>query len=342
MAFDSILGHEIPKRILRSAIERGRVAHAYLFHGPEGVGKRTLALEVARALLCRESPGEGCGTCASCRKVRRDSHPDLRVYRCEAGQESVGVEQVRELVEEAGLRPFESRGRVFLVDRVHLLTESAANALLKTLEEPPMGSVLLLVADRITSLPDTVISRCQPVVFQGLPPDEVRRFLVERHSIEEKEAEWLAAFCEGSIGRALRYVEEGWGGIRAEILERLATPGAWGLEAATYLTGLCRPAGKTAAEARARARTVLHLLVLFARDLLVLATGSGEDRLYNRDRAEQLVEMAGDIGFERAMRLLQTLDEGIECLERNVHVELLLESLAFRIGRILAGAPEKQ
>jgi len=336
LGFDAILGHELPKRVLRAAIEKGRIAHAYLFHGPEGVGKRTFALKVAAALQCTGAGGEGCGACSACRKVARGVHPDVLLFRLEAGTEAVGVDQVREVVNEAGLRPFEGHRRIFLLDDAHLMTESAANALLKTLEEPPAGSVLILLAARVPGIPPTVVSRCQPVAFGGIPPALVAGHLVDTEGVEPSEGEWLAAFCEGSIGRALRYLREDWGEVRRDLLDRLASPEAWGLEGADSLRTVARPSGSSTSEARARIRSILDLLTLLLRDVLVLASGAGEADLYNRDRAEELLARAEVIGFERASRMLQTVSEALEWLERNVHVDLLLETLSLRLRRVLA------
>lgn len=330
MSFDTVFGHDIPKRILRAAIERDQVAHAYLFHGPGGIGKQTLGLRFAAAILTGAEQEEDSPLV---RRILHEAHPDVVVFRGDEDSESVSVEKVRELEGEIIRRPFEGDRRVFLLDEVHRFTESAANALLKTLEEPPQGTVLILVADRLEGIPQTVLSRCQPVSFRPIGADHVQRMLIHEHGVEPSDAAWMAACSEGAPGRAMLLSKGGWGEIRDDLLGRFcAGPRSFGLEGAAYIAETCRKSASSAAEYRVRFRQVVHLCSLIARDLLVLASGGDETGLYNLDRVADLRRTAETVGTNGANAMLQSLFDALEWTDRNAHLDLMIENLSLSLG----------
>ncbi|WP_025321287.1 DNA polymerase III subunit delta' [Deferrisoma camini] len=204
MAAERVVGHDRPLRVLRRSLGSGRVPHAYLFWGPDGIGKTRVAREVARALLCGEAGalarGEGCGACRSCRRLDSGNHPDLHVLVPRGAR--VGVEEVRALQESLSFRPFEGGRRVAIIPDAFRLTREASNALLKTLEEPPAGTHLVLTAHHRDQLLPTVVSRCQCVRFDPLPDGAVEQVLVSE-GMEPEQARALARVCGGRPGRVL-------------------------------------------------------------------------------------------------------------------------------------------
>jgi DNA polymerase-3 subunit delta' len=171
--FDDIVGHEQPLRLVRSALKEGRLHHSLLFHGPEGVGKRTVALLVAAALNCVRTGGtDTCGACAACHRVGKGLHPDVAVVTLE--RTMIPIDAIRSLRQEASYRPYEGRRRVFIVDPADRMSIDAQNALLKTLEEPPASSALILVTTRpMHLLPTTAGGDHGP--SSGAPPGSARR-----------------------------------------------------------------------------------------------------------------------------------------------------------------------
>jgi DNA polymerase-3 subunit delta' len=158
--------------LLRSAMSRGRVPHAYLFTGPSGVGKYTTALALAAAMNCETAPGEGCGTCSACERIDRGLHPDVVSLERQGASQTVPIEVIRKQVIPAlGLPPHEARARFFLIDEAAALLGPAANALLKTLEEPPARTHFVLCTSSVNELLPTIRSRCQRVIFQPLPAE---------------------------------------------------------------------------------------------------------------------------------------------------------------------------
>jgi len=222
-ASTAIVGHEKERERLRSAAAEQRLAHALLFAGPDGIGKRAVAIGLAISLQCSEDRPQapildGCGECAACRQVAAGSHPDVQLVGVPSGRKEIGIDRIRELKRFVQLRPVYDRGKVVVIDDAHMLTVAAQNALLKTLEEPPHGSLLILVASNADSLLPTVRSRCQRIQFQPLPTPLVERLLVERHGIDAAAARILSAAAEGSPGRALAlrrsFVGERWEQLR--------------------------------------------------------------------------------------------------------------------------------
>ncbi|MCI0480283.1 MAG: DNA polymerase III subunit delta', partial [Candidatus Dadabacteria bacterium] len=205
--FEGILGHDFQKNILLRAAHDDLASHSYLFAGPDGIGKKMVAVEFAKLLNCggaAAAPDAKCG-CASCRKIERGIHPDVVLIEF-TGVKNIKVDQVRDEIEERlYLRPFEGRFKVVIVDESERMNQSAQNAFLKTLEEPPPDSVIILVSSRPDSLLPTLRSRCQTVVFNALPDELVAGILRERGGMSPEEALLASRLSGGSIGKALGF-----------------------------------------------------------------------------------------------------------------------------------------
>jgi DNA polymerase III subunit delta' len=197
-----IAGHEWAIALLDRSLAHGSVAHAYLFSGPAGIGKYTLARAFAQALNCLEPPR--CGHCRPCRLIARDLHPDVRTLARPADKKNLGIDEIKELREDVALKPLEGRHKVYLLREAEDLSEAAANALLKTLEEPPPSVVLVLTAADASLLLPTVVSRCQHLRLRPLPFQTVAAHLQAAAGLEAAEAERLADLSAGRVGWALR------------------------------------------------------------------------------------------------------------------------------------------
>jgi DNA polymerase-3 subunit delta' len=320
MAFPGIFGHERVQGLIARGLERGRVPPALLFVGPSGVGKRTMALALGRALLCETRGTFPCDRCSSCLRCLKGLHPDL--FLVEALTKVIKIDQVRDVVREIGSTPFEGRARAFVIDDAHELTEQAANALLKSLEEPAARSHVMLVTSAAQALLPTVRSRCQLIRFGPLPSALVERYLREVAGLDAPEAALRAAAAGGSLGTALALESDAYREVRDRlvvILESAATSGPiQRMEMAQQL------ADQEDVEA------ALGVLRGLLRDVAALRAGAA--RLVNPDLAERLASVArGRIG-EKASSLAECAAEARLALEGNANklltMDLLVEAFA--------------
>jgi DNA polymerase-3 subunit delta' len=217
-------GQHQARNLLSRTLGADRLAHAYLFYGPEGIGKKLLARGLAMALSCKQRDGlVSCGQCRPCKKFAAASHPDFLALSPEKG--AIKIAQVRELIKKLTFAPYEAEYRVVVVEDVHTMGLEAANALLKTLEEPPPNNIIILSADSTSRVLKTIISRCQTIPFYALTPSETATVLrTADESLDQKTALLLARLAEGSPGRAQLLLQRNlvsfWGELQEMLLTR--------------------------------------------------------------------------------------------------------------------------
>lgn len=310
-----VIGHEWAVDLLSRSIET-RLSHAYLLAGPAQVGKRTLAKAFAQALLCtgHDAP---CGRCRACRLVQADRHPDVHLIM--PGQERIKIETIRELEHALTLSPVEGRYRVCILCRFDQATVPAANALLKTLEEPPPTVTCILTANRAGSLLPTIVSRCQLVPLRPLPAGQIVAAL-EQRGIDAPRAHLLGHLAQGRVGWALaaaqdrRMLES-----RKQVLEGViqAVQGSYS-DRFAWAEKLSRNPEQVP--------TVLHILSSWWRDVLLLAAGSAIP-VANVDHEDTLREWAFQYGVEISRAVLRSIRDTAWRLERNANMRLALEVL---------------
>ncbi len=207
MSFDKVKGQGAAIRILKDELDSGRIHHAYLFTGKEGVGKQSLALEFTKAILCQEQGVGACDKCLTCRKIDHSNHPDVRIINIEEGN-SIKIDQIRELQTDIAYKPYESHRKVYIITDADKVTTEAANSLLKTLEEPPDYGVIILLAEEVDKLLPTVISRCQQIQLNKIS-DSIIEKEIEKYGLEEEVSKLIARLADGSLGRAIRLLDDG-------------------------------------------------------------------------------------------------------------------------------------
>jgi len=257
MLFSAVVGHQRARDLLARSFTHANVHTAYLFAGPPGVGKRLVAADFVRALLCSEDDGAPCGLCDSCLLAGKLSHPDALVVAPEEKKKTISIEQVRALGAWLSQSPTYGSRKAAILDPADSLGAPAANALLKTLEEPPAGRVIILIAQRAGALPPTVRSRCQQISFGALTDDEVAEVL-RRNGWPAQSSRQAAALAEGSPGAALERGGRGW---------QEATESVHGLLAALAAgeRGSALAFAEAAGDPRERALAALRALIGFSR-----------------------------------------------------------------------------
>jgi DNA polymerase III subunit delta' len=333
MSFDAIIGQGRAVAALRRAIRSERVAHAYVFAGHEGVGKMTTALAFARALVCSAGGDDACGQCPACRKAAHGMHPDVHVIAPEGKGRQIKIEVIRDKVlHELSLKPYEASWKVMLIDGADAMNLNAANCLLKTLEEPPASSVLVLVTARPDALPETILSRCHVIRFGLLAPADLETALLAQ-GVAAENAPFLARSSGGSISRALRMAEsDELPALRRRIIQ-LAT----GVQkdniiaSSSRFTDQVSALSKDRGEARAVAEWLLDLTELFYRDVAAHQLGLADAALSNAD----LMDM---IGAEARIRprgirmILDTIEEAKRLLKSNVDLDATVVDMFSRIA----------
>lgn len=326
---------------LRRALAGGRLHHAYLFAGPEGVGKGLAAQGLAEALLCTapRPDGDACGACNACRRSQQRQHPDLHVVarrEKSAGvlESQIKIDQVRELQKALSFKSFEGARRVVLIDEPEKMNPATANALLKTLEEPGPDTHFVLVSAASHRLLPTVVSRCQRVRFSPLDRALVARRLVEIAGLEMEQATLLSGLAEGSIGKALTLKGSALLERREAIIERADDPD--GPRRVPQLLDFADELSKP--DARSGLPLVFHLLRTWYRDVLLIGAGLPDDALVHRDLAERVRQRAATLDPRQVLSRLELLNETeYAIVERNSNVRLSLESLLLRLSGAVEG-----
>jgi DNA polymerase-3 subunit delta' len=338
-----LIGHEWAVNLLRKHIASDQVRHAYLITGPDGVGKRTLAMRFAQALNCTDSKnaGEFCGQCRACQFIKRKQFPDLHIVEAEDVGGILKVEQIRELQHQLALSPYEGKKRVALLLRFHEANDNAANALLKTLEEPAPKVVMLLTAQSKETLLPTIPSRCEILQLRDVSRDQIEEALVERGEGHEKAA-LLARLAAGRPGWAFHYasnpelldertehLEDLANLLKTDRLERFKHVERWTREWE-------RERKRGGEHPRLKALGALEHWVSLWRDAMMLAyDATAEQR--NIDRAQDIQMLVSALPREQISEILGKFEQSKRDLQKNANVRLVMETLMLDLPRIPGG-----
>jgi len=345
MSWHGIFGHDDVVEQFRRAIERGRLASTFLFTGPPGIGKRTFALTLAQALLCQrrdEAAFDPCGECPSCKQVVAGTHPDVAVVSKPEDKSVIPVElfigdkehRGREgLCHHIALKPYMGGRKIAIIDDADYLNPEGANSLLKTLEEPPPKSVLILIGTSPAKQLPTIRSRCQLVRFLPLPEETVAELLLSKGLVADgAEAQRLAAHAEGSLSRALDLADPKLWEFREMLFRRLAEPQLQSVELAKTVQAFVDEVGKLPSARRERLRQVALMAAEFYRGLLRGTTDAAlpEDAHLRRciERALRHEATTTDATARRLERCLTVTGQ----IDRNVNVTMLLEAWMDGLG----------
>jgi len=336
----SIVGHSGPKTFFARTIAERHLAHGYLFAGPEGVGKMTFGVALARYLLCKGDKGDdACGECGSCRRVAGASHPDLHVIELDPTRQVIRVEELQaELLRPMWLKAYEGGWRVFIIDGAHTLRKETSNRLLKVLEEPPGDTLIVLVSDQPSRVLPTLVSRCARVNFAPLSPEEVRAELAARTDLAGQELETLARYSRGRLGYALDLSSNPFYLARGEFFEAFVhAPTQRNFEVAGALQTTC--AKRTASKSDERRALIAALAVIsrFFADLLALQNGVEEASLFNVDRLDLVRSACECFSSEAVHDIIRRVQETAAQLRANIHTQtavatLVTDILCLRVG----------
>lgn len=368
--FDGIFGQPRVREFFRASIASGRVSHAYLFTGPAGSNKTAAAYAFAQALLCKNN---GCRTCDDCKRIERRKHPDVHFYAPEGAQGYL-IEQIREIISSVSLAPIRAQGKVYILDRVDLLGVKAANAFLKTLEEPVPGVTFILLGRTREGVLPTIVSRCQVVPFRHIPALEAAGILSQKTGVTPQQARIAIEACNGSITRSITFAKSAERSeFRARIMEVLANlPLADARDVLEYAAELIERAKAPLDNVRTQQSEELaesadfltkaalkqvelrhkrtltmatkeslnqmtSIIRSWLRDVLMIASGTPE-LVINVDQRQALEIAAQKVTPAGIMSALREAYKTDEALSYNVSPETCLDALLFSIREVLHGS----
>ena len=324
MGFAEIVGHQRILEHLRSALNNGRLHHAYLFLGPDGVGKRTVAMALAKAIHCAENEYDYCGECVNCARISDGNHPDVRVIQTLADKKEISIQQIREFERELNYRSFTGKRKIAIIDQATQLNTAAQNALLKTLEEPPADSLMILIAASGGGLLPTVRSRCLRLSFAPLPRQEVATFLESKFAVKFEDAEFLAAMSMGSIGMAASLDKD-------ELVEkrRIWSGMLDSLKSTDYQSAMI--AAEALSANRVEALEFLKWAETWYRDLLVHSVTQRLDELVNLDMLAQIEKQSGEKNADQLLTFISQISRTGARIQRNLNRRMVLERFLFGV-----------
>ncbi len=354
MSFANVLNQEIPKRILSGALKKDLLASAYLFYGEVGTGKWALALELAKAINCENDKTQACDGCLSCRKIEKLIHPDVKMifpvpsvktpeeaerFKKEKIEDpyaivkfeknvNIPVDQIRQMQKELCLRPFEGKRKVVLIGEVENMRPSSANSLLKTLEEPPPDSTLILTTTDVNRLLPTVVSRCQQIRLGKIPSSLIEKKLKEKYQIPEKKASFYAKISNGSLGKALDLIGGEKENIRQDAIDLLKTS----IQGNTVKI-MDRVNELQDKWDKNSILEMFEFLISFSRDMYLTLETFGKEKLVNYDIASEVVKLSEKFKrqtkVEEALKVIEQIR--MDCKTKNVNLKLALLTLCFEL-----------
>lgn len=322
MNFKQIIGHERAIETLKRTINKKTVSHSYLFEGEEGLGKKEIAYVFAKTLLCKEQGEEPCNHCTSCMKFDGGNHPDFVVIEPEKGLIKKG--EIENLINSVARAPFESLRKIFIIDDSHKMNMEAQNALLKTLEEPPEYINLILITSSINNIMPTILSRCQRIKFYPIQSKIITDYLVNNFEKDQEEANFLADFSKGSIGKAIQLAQSNDFFVKRD-------------ECINLIDNLLR-GDKTKAlssigffnDHKDDIEELIDIFLFWFRDLIIFKEIGESTLIVNKDRLDFLSKQSY-VQIDKINDIIEKVQLTKDYINRNVNFQLSIETMLLNI-----------
>ncbi len=368
MSFGGIIGNRVAIEMLQKAVQSERISHAYLFQGPEGVGKGLIAKNFAKVLNCLKNGTDACEKCVSCRKINSGNHPDVHWYRPIGVMRMIKVEQIRDFIQNVNIMPYEGRKKVFIVVDADRMNIESQNRLLKTLEEPPGPTVIILTSANPNALLPTILSRCQRINFFTIPRAEIEEYIVKKGKADREKARLVSSLCHGQVGTALKLLDEKkfdqrvdlyrvlsknrfemlddlvekaaeLEGYLKEMRSRLETElykenAAIWENLATEQRDAIKEEHRAFAESEFRREVdeIMNFLAIWYRDLLILKETENIELVTNSDMARSYQRLAREFERVELLKNLEAIEEARRAIGLNIKLSSSLEALFVKLG----------
>ena len=318
MNFGDCLGHARPLDIINAYLEKSCFSGSFIFSGPEGIGKKLVAKLIAGQLNCTEQINRPCGICSACLKIQNETHPDLHIIQ--NGQSQIKIDDIRDILRQANLRPYEGRVKVFIIDNAHKLNSEAANSLLKVLEEPPHDVAIILVTHKPQNIIKTVLSRCKQIKFSPLIRAHLEAVLIKNYALDKASAHFLAYYAEGRLGLALRLKDTPLLQEKNRIFDSFI------LSAKPWDHFMMN-------QSKDQLQVCLNVLASWFRDVYLLKCGAPDIEIIHSDRQSDLLKLIPRFSFKQLDEIMLTLSESSLYLEKNINSKLLLHNLGAQLWK---------
>ncbi|MCX5694108.1 MAG: DNA polymerase III subunit delta' [Candidatus Omnitrophica bacterium] len=296
MYFSDCLGHDRALSMIKAHLSNSRFSGAYIFRGPEGIGKRMVAKIIAAQLNCTGETPRPCGNCSSCVKTHKEEHPDLHIIQ--KGESQIKIEDIRDILRQANFRPYQGQVKVFIIDNAHKLNSEAANSLLKVLEEPPKDVLIILITHKPQNIIKTVLSRCNKTT-----------------------AHFLAYYAEGRIGLALRLKDTPLLQEKNKIFDSFVLA--------------AKPLDRNImGQSKEQLQVCLSILASWFRDIYLLKCGLSDKEIIHSDRHSDLLKAAQRYSYKQLDDIISVISESVVFLEKNVNSKLLLHNLGAQLWKV--------
>ena len=328
MVFDDIIGQEKVVNILLDTIESGRIGHAYLFVGPDGIGRKSIAKRFSKLIMCMgEDPNRGrmCGKCVSCKLHTSGTNPDYKVISEAIGKNSISIDAIREMQDSMTRAPLYGRKSVYVINHAEKMTPQAQNALLKTLEEPPEYVVLILICSNVNLLLDTVKSRLSRIDFSRNTDSEIERILKDNGITPDS---MICSYADGIPGRALSFSDESdIGSVRKELIDIMTQLGNGGVS-------VRKKAAKVIDSYSDRKDFVFYTLLSIYRDSMIISRYAKKVKIQNGGYEQELYSLAHRLGFHKSKECIEIIDSTWKSIGRNVNFKLSCELMLINLQEV--------
>lgn len=325
MDFTDIIGHRDIIDNLKSAIEKGQISHSYLFEGEESIGKKKVALSFAKTLLCKSKGLEPCNKCNSCLKFDNFNHPDFTLVEPE--KDIIKKEKIDDVLNKINIAPLESQRKIIVIDDSHSMRVETQNALLKTLEEPPNYINIILITSNSNNIIPTILSRCQVITFYPIPKDEIEKLLVSEYGKTEEEANFIAHFTKGSLGKSIAYSKsQDFFKQRDEtldIIDQIVRGDKFNIFTSIDFFNKHKDAYEE----------MLDIILYWFRDLIIYKKLGPSELLINQDKTT-LLSNQSFLSEDRINGIIEKTMETRENIKRNVNYQLAIETMLLNMQEV--------
>ncbi|MGE5677105.1 MAG: DNA polymerase III subunit delta' [Pseudomonadota bacterium] len=329
MSFNDMAGQKVVIDSLRNAVKNNMISNGYIFSGSKGCGKKLMAFSFAMAINCTgEGNDKPCGSCSSCIRIKNGNYPNIELVK-PTGL-SIKIKQIRQIVTDTAKKPFESGYKVVIIDNAEKMTHDAQDAFLKTLEEPPLNTVFMLLAENASLLLPTIVSRCQVYQFKPVPQEEMKSFIRERYDFSDSDIEAAVRYSKGNTGTALELLQNKENlTVRAlyiDILEK-AMEGRAG--EAQLLTA-------PIVETKEAAEKFLEFSLIWFRDILLIKELRGEDKqlVINIDSLDKLIRHNSVLTEVKLNSIIEIVRNAVRYVKYNVGIKNSIDGMLFNIAEV--------